>query len=185
MLDIFLAFTKNGNWLKWLSFSNKRKLGKINGFQELWFSALIKIIGFGRMNNTRKEAILKQLLTLPWFDRYDLVDLTRQVLSKLANQVYLDAMTAFRQNDAKAFSLHSQKFVQLISDIDELLAADDNFLLGTWLDSAKKLAANPGEMRQVRKIFFRYLFNLFDLNTSLDILLIILTALLHRSIIRL
>lgn len=80
--------------------------------------------------------------------RYDLVDLTRQVLSKLANQVYLDAMTAFRQNDAKAFSLHSQKFVQLISDIDELLAADDNFLLGTWLDSAKKLAANPGEMRQ-------------------------------------
>uniref|UniRef100_A0A5B7BUQ6 Alpha-N-acetylglucosaminidase n=1 Tax=Davidia involucrata TaxID=16924 RepID=A0A5B7BUQ6_DAVIN len=80
--------------------------------------------------------------------RYDLVDLTRQVLSKLANQVYLDAVTAFRDTDAKALSFHSQKFQQLIKDIDKLLAADDNFLLGTWLESAKKLALNPSEMRQ-------------------------------------
>lgn len=83
-------------------------------------------------------------------DRYDLVDLTRQVLSKLANQVYLDAVTAYRRRDVKAYSHHSQKFVQLIMDIDELLASDDNFLLGTWLESAKNLAANPTEMQQVR-----------------------------------
>ncbi|KAK9125272.1 hypothetical protein Scep_014118 [Stephania cephalantha] len=80
--------------------------------------------------------------------RYDLVDLTRQVLSKLANQVYLDAVTAFQQNNATALVLHSQKFLRLIKDIDTLLASDDNFLLGTWLESAKKLAANPTEMKQ-------------------------------------
>ncbi|XP_050154004.1 alpha-N-acetylglucosaminidase [Malus sylvestris] len=80
--------------------------------------------------------------------RYDLVDLTRQVLSKLANRVYLDAVTAYRRRDVKAYSHHSQKFVQLIMDIDELLASDDNFLLGTWLESAKNLAANPTEMQQ-------------------------------------
>jgi len=80
--------------------------------------------------------------------RYDLVDLTRQVLSKLANQVYLDAVTAFRDKDAKTLSSESQKFQQLVKDIDELLAADDNFLLGTWLESAKKLALNPGELKQ-------------------------------------
>ncbi|GMP41553.1 hypothetical protein CsSME_00011607 [Camellia sinensis var. sinensis] len=80
--------------------------------------------------------------------RYDLVDLTRQVLSKLANQVYLDAVTAFRDNDGKTLSSQSHKFKQLIKDIDKLLAADDNFLLGTWLESAKKLALNPSEMRQ-------------------------------------
>ncbi|KAL6288553.1 hypothetical protein ACE6H2_006063 [Prunus campanulata] len=80
--------------------------------------------------------------------RYDLIDLTRQVLSKLANQVYADAVIAYQGRDVKAYSLHSQNFVQLIKDIDVLLASDDNFLLGTWLESAKKLAANPTERRQ-------------------------------------
>lgn len=80
--------------------------------------------------------------------RYDLVDLTRQSLSKLANQVYLDAISAFHHEDAKALSLHSQKFLQLIKDIDRILAADDNFLLGTWLESAKNLAMNSDEMKQ-------------------------------------
>ncbi|XP_038725548.1 alpha-N-acetylglucosaminidase [Tripterygium wilfordii] len=80
--------------------------------------------------------------------RYDLVDLTRQAFSKLANQVYTDAVMAFRRKDVKALDLHSQKFVQLVKDIDVLLASDDNFLLGTWLESAKNLAANPSELRQ-------------------------------------
>lgn len=79
--------------------------------------------------------------------RYDLVDLTRQVLSKLANQVYRDAMIAFRRKDARALNLHGQKFLQIIKDIDVLLASDDNFLLGTWLESAKKLAVDPNDMK--------------------------------------
>lgn len=81
--------------------------------------------------------------------RYDLVDLTRQVLSKLANQVYLDVLFAFQHKDAEALKSHTEKFKQLIIDIDELLASDDNFLLGTWLESAKKLALTPHEKQQV------------------------------------
>lgn len=80
--------------------------------------------------------------------RYDLVDLTRQVLSKLANDVYLKAVTAFQRKDLKTLDLQSKKFIQLIRDIDRLLATDDNFLLGTWLESAKSLASNPREIRQ-------------------------------------
>ncbi|KAK3031104.1 hypothetical protein RJ639_036844 [Escallonia herrerae] len=80
--------------------------------------------------------------------RYDLVDLTRQALSKLANQVYLDAVIAFHEKDGNALRFHGQKFLQLVKDIDKLLAADDNFLLGTWLESAKRLALNPSEMKQ-------------------------------------
>lgn len=79
------------------------------------------------------------------------MDLTRQVLSKLANQVYLDVVTAFQQKDSKALNLHSKEFIQLIKDIDILLASDDNFLLGTWLKSANKLAKNPHELKLVRK----------------------------------
>lgn len=54
---------------------------------------------------------------------YDLVDLTRQVLSKLANKVYANAMTAFQQKDAKALHFHSEKFLKLIKDIDLMLKA--------------------------------------------------------------
>lgn len=87
-------------------------------------------------------------------NRYDLVDLTRQSLSKLANQVYLDSIAAFTNKDAKALSVHSQKFLQLIKDIDVLLAADDGCLLGTWLESAKSLAENSNETKQVQTIIY-------------------------------
>lgn len=93
-----------------------------------------------------------------FLDRYDLVDLTRQVLSKFANQVYIKAITSFQKKNIDALQLNSHKFLELIKDIDLLLASDDNFLLGTWLESAKKLAVNPSELKQVRtNCFCKYL----------------------------
>ncbi|XP_078170711.1 alpha-N-acetylglucosaminidase family / NAGLU family [Carex rostrata] len=80
--------------------------------------------------------------------RYDLVDLTRQVLSKLANQVYLDALTAYGMSNLNTLNLHSKKFLGIIEDLDTLLASDDNFLLGTWLEDAKSLAMTSSEMKQ-------------------------------------
>uniref|UniRef100_A0A1J3GKV9 Alpha-N-acetylglucosaminidase n=1 Tax=Noccaea caerulescens TaxID=107243 RepID=A0A1J3GKV9_NOCCA len=80
--------------------------------------------------------------------RYDMVDLTRQVLSKLANKVYTEAVTAFVKKDIGSLRRLSEKFFELIKDIDVLLASDDNFLLGTWLESAKKLARNVDERKQ-------------------------------------
>lgn len=78
-----------------------------------------------------------------------MVDLTRQVLSKLANKVYMEAVTAFANKDIESLRRFSEKFLELIKDIDVLLASDDNFLLGTWLESAKKLARNSWERKQV------------------------------------
>jgi alpha-N-acetylglucosaminidase len=83
------------------------------------------------------------------YHRYDLVDLTRQCLSKLANEVYLDAMSSYQKQDFNGLNFHTKKFLELIEDIDTLLAADDNFLLGTWLESAKSLAMTEDECKQV------------------------------------
>ncbi|GAB2231153.1 hypothetical protein Droror1_Dr00027441 [Drosera rotundifolia] len=47
--------------------------------------------------------------------RYDLVDLTRQVLSKLANQVYLESVMSYREKNASALDHYSHKFLQLPS----------------------------------------------------------------------
>jgi len=86
--------------------------------------------------------------------RYDLVDLTRQCLSKLANEVYLDAMRSYQKKDLRRLNTHTRKFLEIIVDIDTLLAADDNFLLGPWLESAKSLAVTENERKQVRSMFF-------------------------------
>ena len=72
------------------------------------------------------------------------------MLGKLANEEYLKAISSFQRKNVAALNHHSKRFVQLIRDIDRLLASDSNFLLGTWLESAKKLATNPSEMKQVR-----------------------------------
>jgi len=64
--------------------------------------------------------------------------------------VYIKAITSFQKKNIDALQLNSHKFLELIKDIDLLLASDDNFLLGTWLESAKKLAVNPSELKQVR-----------------------------------
>ncbi|VAI22264.1 unnamed protein product [Triticum turgidum subsp. durum] len=80
--------------------------------------------------------------------RYDLVDLTRQSLSKLANKVYLDAMDSYQKRDSSGLNFHTKKFLELIMDIETLLASDDNFLLGPWLETAKNLAMTEDERKQ-------------------------------------
>lgn len=77
------------------------------------------------------------------------MDLTRQVLAKYANQLFLEIIEAYQSNDAKGVTRRSQKFLQLVEDIDTLLACHDGFLLGPWLESAKKLAQNEEQKKQV------------------------------------
>lgn len=72
----------------------------------------------------------------------------------MANQVYVKAVTSFQNKNIDDLHFHSNKFLQLIKDIDVLLASDDNFLVGTWLESAKKLAVNPSEKKQVSATIF-------------------------------
>ncbi|XP_040246860.1 alpha-N-acetylglucosaminidase isoform X1 [Aegilops tauschii subsp. strangulata] len=80
--------------------------------------------------------------------RYDLVDLARQSLSKLANKVYLDAMDSYQMRDSSDLNFHTKKFLEVIMDIETLLASDDNFLLGPWLETAKSLATTEDERKQ-------------------------------------
>lgn len=88
------------------------------------------------------------VLTHSFTYRYDLVDITRQALAKLANQIYLDVIIAFSQKDVQKVATQSKKFLDLIINMDILLASDRNFLLGPWLESAKHQADNPKQRRQ-------------------------------------
>ncbi|KAF8399341.1 hypothetical protein HHK36_015206 [Tetracentron sinense] len=80
--------------------------------------------------------------------RYDLVDLTRQALAKYANQLFLKIIEAYQFNNAHGVAFYSQNFLDLVKDMDTLLACHSGFLLGPWLDSAKKLAQDPEQEKQ-------------------------------------
>ncbi|KAH0704579.1 hypothetical protein KY285_018857 [Solanum tuberosum] len=80
--------------------------------------------------------------------RYDLIDLTRQALAKYANELFLDAIEAYKLDDLHAVAHLSEKFLGLVEDLDMLLGCHDGFLLGPWIESAKELAQDEDQERQ-------------------------------------
>ncbi|XP_068641761.1 alpha-N-acetylglucosaminidase-like isoform X2 [Aristolochia californica] len=80
--------------------------------------------------------------------RYDLVDLTRQALAKYANQVFLKIIEFYQLDDINGASFYCQHFLELVNDIDTLLACHEGFLLGPWLESARNLATDSKQEKQ-------------------------------------
>lgn len=69
--------------------------------------------------------------------RYDVVDVTRQVLANRARPL-LDAIrAAFEARDAARVDCLSRRFLDLIMDQDRLVATRPEFLLGVWLWRAR------------------------------------------------
>jgi len=69
--------------------------------------------------------------------RYDLVDITRQVLADYANILQPKIMNAYALTDTAGFKRYSGEFLQLLDDMDELLSTRQDFLLGKWLSDAR------------------------------------------------
>lgn len=76
---------------------------------------------------------------------YDFVDVTRQALANYADALQRQFTSDFEKKDQAAFKIHSSLFLEIINDLDRLLAANKHFLLGTWLNAAKKRATNAAE----------------------------------------
>ena len=75
--------------------------------------------------------------------KYDLVDVTRQVLAEYANIVHY-SMTS----DSTTFLKDKETFLELFDDMDRLLATRKEFLLGRWLEDAKQYATSEHELKQ-------------------------------------
>ena len=76
---------------------------------------------------------------------YDLVDVLRQAITEKARIVHMQIMAAYRVNDRYEFNRTTRKFLRLIDNLDELLSTRPEFMVGPWLESAKKLATNDEE----------------------------------------
>lgn len=77
--------------------------------------------------------------------RYDLVDVTRQVLANYALPLQKKWLDAYKQKNLTDFDKYSKQFLELINDVDHLLATRKDFLLGPWLADARKQSRNPAE----------------------------------------
>ena len=77
--------------------------------------------------------------------RYDLVNLARQVIANRSPALHRDIAAAFREKDLAAFEAASKRFLDLLADLDELLATREEFLLGCWLEDAKRWGDNDAE----------------------------------------
>jgi alpha-N-acetylglucosaminidase len=77
--------------------------------------------------------------------QYDLVDLARQVLANYALPLQQQFAKAYRNKDAAAFNKYANQFIELIGDMDKLLATRKDFLLGPWVADARKWGMNEKE----------------------------------------
>ncbi|KAM8836700.1 alpha-N-acetylglucosaminidase [Spinachia spinachia] len=78
--------------------------------------------------------------------RYDLVDVTRQVLQVLTTSFYQEITDAFRKQKLPELLIAGGVLVHdLLPELNRLLSSDRNFLLGTWLERARSLALDEKE----------------------------------------
>lgn len=87
--------------------------------------------------------------------RYDIVDVGRQTLSNLAQDVHMQVKKSFEQKDLKAFDASSAMFIEILNDIDKLCATRPEFSFDNWVSAAKKWGTNEEEK------------NLYDKNASM------------------
>ncbi len=79
--------------------------------------------------------------------RFDLVNVTRQTLGSLSALYYRQMINAFDDRDREALKAASDRLQGLLLDLDTQLGSHDEFLLGTWLERAKRWATNDEERR--------------------------------------
>lgn len=90
---------------------------------------------------------------------YDLVDLTRQVLANYGRPLQVKWINAYRDKDINAFNKAAADYLELITDMDKLLATRKDFLLGPWIADARSWGTNLAE----KKLYERNARNLVTL----------------------
>jgi len=77
--------------------------------------------------------------------QYDLVDITRQVLANYATPLQQKWVLAYLQHDLPGYDRYTSQFLELMDDMDALLATRKDFLLGRWIGDARRCGADTAE----------------------------------------
>ena len=87
------------------------------------------------------------VVPLPKTFSYDLVDIGREVLSQLTIPLSQNFSTALHQPRLNAARIQAAGglYTQVLHDLETLLTTDGAFLLGPWLQSARKIGGNASD----------------------------------------
>lgn len=95
--------------------------------------------------------------------RYDLVDVTKEVLQYKFSGVYSEMISAYKRQDLtgvrfvrlvlkfrskslEIFSAQAAVLVDILADVEMILASDRRFLLGNWVNDALQFAETEEEI---------------------------------------
>jgi len=77
--------------------------------------------------------------------QFDLVDVSRQVLANYALPLQRKIALAYQNKNILEFNRLSKQFIELIDDMDKLLATRKDFLMGNWVADARSCGTTPEE----------------------------------------
>ena len=115
------------------------------------------------------EHLLKAEKELGYIDtyRYDVVDITRQMLADYGKYIHKCISDAYKEKNIKKFDLYTSKFLQMILDQDLLLSTRQEFLLGEYIRQADTCGSNPTEKRMFINNAKRQITSWTSVNSSL------------------
>lgn len=76
---------------------------------------------------------------------YDLADVAEQVLCNAAVEYHSLMATALNDRNSEQFKQYSQKFLEIIELSDKILASDEEFMVGTWINDARTMLDNADD----------------------------------------
>jgi len=76
---------------------------------------------------------------------YDLVDFTRQALLGEIQITYKNIVESYKNKDLNGLEKYSKKFIELAEAEEKILSTRPEFLLGNWIDKARKIAETDKE----------------------------------------
>ena len=100
-----------------------------------------------------QECLLKdaELLKSSKPYRFDIVDVQRQIQSNLGQAIHAEAARAFKEKNKAELIKHSQRFLDLLADTDQLLRTRRELNFDRWLTEATAWGTSPEE----KKLFER------------------------------
>ena len=104
------------------------------------------------------KAAAKMDTLTPQFE-YDLVDVTRQILADISGEVYSCIKPAFDSGDKETAMKYAEQMIEMCRDMDEILATNVSFLVGTRHEGARNRGATDSDKafyEQVERTFETY-----------------------------
>lgn len=77
--------------------------------------------------------------------KYDLIDISRQVIANYSQAVHKEMIKAYENGDKTNFNERADEFLQLLDDQDKLLSCNENFMLGKWLAESRERGTSETE----------------------------------------